>query len=167
MRGAISLKRDHNWSNTNHTTLFDETTKWRDMSQKSLYLRSIVTNGTLVDIDDSLVCSRVQQTLQLGGIVNLKLRDPSRALRILVDSLGLVIQECIPLHDFSTHGREHIRGRLDRLHSPNGLACADFRVCSGKFDKDDITQRVSSVIRDSNLGCMSRVKASGLVACLP
>lgn len=124
------------------------------MSHKSLYLRSIVTNGTLLGIDDSLVCSRVQQALQLRGIFNLKLRDPSRALRILVDSLGLVIQERIALHDLSIHGREHIRGRLDRLHSPNGLACADFRVCSGKFDKDDITQRMSSVIRDSNLGCM-------------
>lgn len=122
-----------------------------------------MTKGTLFGINRCLVCSLVQETLQLRGVVNLKLRDPGGALGILVDSLGLVFQECVSLHDLSAHGREHIRGRLDGLHGPNGLASADFRVRSGELDKDDIAQRVSSVVRDSNLGCMARTKAAKLV----
>lgn len=107
----------------------------------------------LLNINGLLVGLRVQQPFKLRSIVDLDLCNPGITLRALVDGLGLVIQEGVTLQHLSGHRGEDIGSGLDRFHSSDGLACADFQVRLGQLNEDDIAKGVGGVLGDTNLSC--------------
>ena len=125
----------------------NKTYKPHQMHQFQLYLT------ILLNINGLLVGLRIQQPLKLRSIVDLDLRDPGITLRAVIDGLGLVIQEGVTLQHLSGHRGEDIGSGLDRFHSSDGLACADFQVRLGQLNEDDIAKGVGGVLGDSNLSC--------------
>lgn len=101
--------------------------------------------------------SLIHQSLQLGRVADLDLRDPPLALGALVDDLGVVLQRGVALNHLARHRGQDVRGRLDRFDCSDGLAGGHFEVGAGKLDVDDVAQRFCRVIRDTDF-CCEKVK---------
>ena len=104
-------------------------------------------------VESLVVGSLIQQSIQRNRVLNLDLGDPALLLRAGVDGLGVVLQNGVTTDDGTSDGRQHIGSRLDRLDSADGLTGTDLEVGLGKLNEDNVTQRVSGVLGDTDLGC--------------
>lgn len=112
----------------------------------SLHIQHLVVEGLVVG-------SLIQQSIQRGRVLNLDLSDPALLLRAGVDGLGVVLQNGVTTDDGASDGGQHIGSRLDRLDSADGLTGTDLEVGLGKLNEDNVTERVSGVLGDTDLGC--------------
>lgn len=104
-------------------------------------------------VDGLVVGSLVQQSIQRSGVSDLDLRDPALTLRAGVDGLGVVLENGVTTDDLARNGGQYIGSRLDGLDSANGLTGTDLEVFLRELNEDDVTQRVSGVLGDTDLGC--------------
>lgn len=104
-------------------------------------------------VEGLVVGSLIQQSIQRCRVLDLNLGDPALLLRAGVDGLGIVLENGVTADDSASDGGQNIGSRLDRLDSANRLTGTDLEVSLGKLNKDDVTQRLSGVLGDTDLGC--------------
>lgn len=104
-------------------------------------------------IDGLVVGGLIQQSLELSGVGNLNLGNPSLTLGAGVDGLGVVLQNGVAADDLAGHGGEDVRSGLDGLNGTDGLTGADLEVGLGELDEDNVTEGVGGVLGDTDLGC--------------
>lgn len=100
-----------------------------------------------------VVGSLVQQSIERSSVSDLDLGDPALLLRAGVDGLGVVLENGVTTDDLASNGGEHIGSRLDGLDGADRLTGANLEVGLGKLNEDDVTQGVSGVLGDTDLGC--------------
>lgn len=108
-------------------------------------------------VDGLLVGSLIQQSIQLGGVRDLDLSNPALTLGALVDGLCLVLQNRVTADNLASNWGQHVGSRLDGLDGTDGLASTNLEVGLGELDEDNVTQRVGSVVGDTDLGCRTRL----------
>ena len=97
-----------------------------------------------------LICLHVHEVVELGGVGELNLDDPV-AESVLVEELGLVLEGFVDLNDGTADRSNQVAGGLHTLHGAELFACGDFIVHLGHIDIHDITQRVLSIVRNTNV----------------
>lgn len=106
-------------------------------------------------IDGLVVGGLIQQSLELSGVGNLNLGNPSLTLGAGVDGLSVVLQDLVAADHLAGDGGEHIGGGLDGLDGTDGLTSTNLEVSLGELNEDDVAQGVSGVLGDTDLGCRS------------
>lgn len=104
-------------------------------------------------VEGLVVGSLIQQGIERSGVSDLDLSDPAFILRAGVDGLGVVLENGVTPDDLASHRGQHIGSRLDRLDSADGLTGTNLEVFLRQLNKNNVTQRVSGVLGDTDLGC--------------
>lgn len=100
-----------------------------------------------------VVGSLVQQGVERSGVRDLDLSDPALLLGAGVDGLGVVLENGVTTDDLPSNGGEHIGSRLYGLDGADRLTGTNLEVGLRKLNEDNVTQRVSGVLGDTDLGC--------------
>src|SRR5260221_7136803 len=99
-------------------------------------------------LHERLVGLRVHQAGHRGGIGELDLDHPGRAMGIRVDDLGLVDEAGVHLGHRAGHRRVELGDRLDRLHRSEYLVRGDGAPHLGELQEHDVTELLLRVVRD-------------------
>ena len=93
-----------------------------------------------------LVGSGIEQLIDLRGVGELDLDQPTLAVRVLVDLLGRVRERLVDCGDLAGEWGDHVRDGLDRLDLGIGLVLGDLIAGLGRLIEDDLAERVSCML---------------------
>jgi len=101
-------------------------------------------------LDKRFVRSGVEQGTGFGGVAELHLDQPARAVRIGVNGFGLVPQYRIRFHDIAARRSIDFADGFHGFDGAKNLPGSDFRPSRGQLDEHDIAQFVLRVIGDAD-----------------
>eukprot|EP01022_Parablepharisma_sp_SALTPOND_P010603 TRINITY_DN14375_c0_g1_i1.p1 TRINITY_DN14375_c0_g1~~TRINITY_DN14375_c0_g1_i1.p1 ORF type:complete len:340 (+),score=68.33 TRINITY_DN14375_c0_g1_i1:188-1207(+) len=94
----------------------------------------------------------IHKVVQLGLIESAQLDQPSRAIAILVDQLGLVFQGAVHLGHHPAQGSIDVRRGLDRLHHAHLAHLFHLCLGLGQFHVGDVAQLVLGIVGEAHHG---------------
>src|SRR5262249_2769675 len=97
----------------------------------------------------------VEESLELGLIVQLDLDEPTLVIRILVHDVRMIVELGVDRDDLTGDGRDELVDRLHRLELAERLALLHLVADAGQLDRADLTELVLRVFRDAEMRARS------------
>ena len=109
-------------------------------------LNTIPPSPTLLLARKRLVALSIHQILHLIRVANANLSQPTLAFGAFVDRRRFLFKNIVRFCDGPADRTHDIRGRFDRLHSPNGFSLTDLSADDRQFDENNVSERFGGVV---------------------